>query len=62
MFGCSENGENGKQGNENKVKNGIFSYLVQKRKEKRQKMGWKIIPPVPHFLSSQFERKTKEKR
>ena len=39
MFGRGENGENGKQGNENKVKNDIFSYLVQKRKEKRQKMG-----------------------
>ena len=62
MFGCGENGENGKQGNENKVKNGIFSYLVQERKEKRQKMGWKIIPQVPPFFSSQFGRKTKEKR
>ena len=62
MIGCGENGENGKQGNENKVKSGIFSYLVQKRKEKRQKIGWKIIPPVPPFLSSQFGRKTKEKR
>ena len=50
MFGCGENGENGKQGNENKVKNGIFSYLVQERKENRQKMGVENNPSGPTFF------------
>ena len=35
MFGCGENRENGKLGEENKVKNGIFHRLVQERKQER---------------------------
>jgi len=50
MFGCGENRENGKLGEENKVKNDIFHRLVQERKQERQKMERKIIPLDPHFF------------
>ena len=48
MFGWGENKEDGKEGEENMVENGIFSCLIQEIKPKRQKMGWKIIPSGPH--------------
>ena len=32
------------------MENGIFSRLVQERKQERQKRGRKIIPPGPHFF------------
>ena len=32
------------------VENGIFSRLVQERKQERQKRGRKIIPQGPHFF------------
>ena len=35
MFGWGENKEDGKEGEENMVENGIFSYLVQERKQER---------------------------
>ena len=48
MLGWGENREDGKEGEENKVESGFFSCLVQERKQEKQKMGWKIIPPNPH--------------
>ena len=50
MFGQGENNEDGKQGEENRVDNDIFYYLVQERKQERQKMRRKIFPPNPHFI------------
>ena len=41
MFGWSKNKEDEKQGEENKVKNGIFYRLDQERKQERRKMGGK---------------------
>ena len=38
MFGWGENKEDGKEGEENMVENGIFSCLVQEIKQERQKM------------------------
>ena len=35
MFGWGENKEDGKEEEENRVENGIFSYLVQERKQER---------------------------
>ena len=60
MFGWGEN-KNGKKGEENMMKNDIFSYSVQER-NKRQKMGRKIISSGPHFFVLPIWRKTKEKR
>ena len=34
----------------NIVENGIFYYLVQERKQDRQKIRKKIIPSGPHFF------------
>ena len=45
--GWGENREDGKEGEENRVKNGIFFYLVQERKQEGKKIVWKIFPPSP---------------
>ena len=37
MFGWGENKENGKKGEENRVENDIFSYLVQERNKRNRK-------------------------
>ena len=62
MFGWGENKEDGKEGEENMVENGIFSCLIQEIKQERQKMGWKIIPSSPHNFVIPILRKSKEKR
>ena len=50
IFGWGENKEDGKYREENIVKNGIFLYLVEKRKQERQKIARKIFPPSPPFF------------
>ena len=50
MCGWGQNRDDGKEGEENRVKNEIFFYLVQERKQERQKMGCKIIHPGPHYF------------
>ena len=50
MFDWGENREDGRQEEENRVKNDISHCLVQERKQERQKMGRKIFPPGPHFF------------
>ena len=50
MFGWSKNKENEKQGEENWVENDIFHYLVEERKQERQKIGGEIFPLIPHFF------------
>ena len=46
-FGWGENSEDGKEGEENMVENGIFPCLVQERKQEGKKMVWKFFPPSP---------------
>ena len=41
-FGWGENREDGKQGEQNRVKNDIFHCFVEERKQERQKIGGKF--------------------
>ena len=49
MFGYGENREDGKQGEENKVKNDIFHYLVQERRREIEN-GEENFPSRPTFF------------
>ena len=44
------------------MKNGIFYYLVQDRKQERQKMERKIFPSGPHFFILPIGRKMGRKK
>ena len=47
---------------ENRVENGIFHCLVEKRKQERQKIGWKIFPlDPPFFIFPIYEENGEEK-
>ena len=51
MFGWGEIRDDEKYGEKNIVKNNIFYCLVEERKQERQKIGGKIFPLGPPFLS-----------
>ena len=50
VFGWGENRNDGKQGEENKVKNVVLHCLVDERKQERQKTGEKVFSLEPTFL------------
>ena len=50
MFGWGENRRMENKKRKIWWKNDIFHYLVQERKQEKQKIGRKIIPPCPHFF------------
>ena len=50
MFGWSENREDEKQGEKNRVENGIFHCLIEERKQKRQRIRGKFFTPDPPFF------------
>ena len=47
---------------ENRVKNDIFYYLVQERKQERQKMRRKIFPPGSHFFILPIYEENREEK
>ena len=54
--------DDGKYGEKNRVENDIFHCLVEKRKQERQKIGWKIFPlDPPFFIFPIYEENGEEK-